>query len=278
MPKVSKEKAKSRNWVLTCNNYTDENVAAFDLLVTIYKIRAYEIAPTTGTPHIQGYAYFNNAVRRSSLQKKLPRFVLIQASGSPEQNQTYCKKEGKFTETGLLPKQGIRNDIHSFVLLAKSAPKRLDEGSLLEDHSQMVAKYPMFVDRVLRHYHPPKPLTQLNNWWYYGPPGTGKTTAAAALGSHYVKQPNKWFCGYAGEDALIIEDIQPNHSSFMGYNLKIWADKAPFTAQVKCSSMYIRPKQVIVTSNYTIDQMGWDEITTKAIKRRFTEKLFEHIF
>lgn len=69
-PKVKPRKKKqtqSTNWVFTLNNYTDEEV---DFLGTLYmdphpfplnesKVVAVamseEIAPTTGTPHLQGY-------------------------------------------------------------------------------------------------------------------------------------------------------------------------------------------------------------------------------
>lgn len=273
MPKVAK---KSRAWVFTCNNYNEANVLAFDELKTVYRIRAFEVGES-GTPHIQAYAYFKSQIARTALAKKLPGYWFQPAKGSAQENRTYCIKQGQFEENGKLPTQGARNDIHAFVLAMQATEEKSSERNLVEEHSSMVCKYPMFVDRCLRLYHPPKPLTELNNWWYYGPPGTGKTTAAASLGSHFVKFPNKWFDGYAGEDILIVEDIEPRHS-FMSHSLKLWADKAPFTAQVKGSSTFIRPKMVVVTANYTIAEMGWDEVTTKAIQRRFTEKLFEHIF
>lgn len=275
MPKVNK---KSRSWVLVCNNYTQENLDDFDKLVTQYRIRGLEIGEKCGTPHVQGYAYFKNAIHHRSLQKKLPRYVLIAAQGTPAQNRAYCIKEGSFNEEGVLPAQGIRNDIHKFVLDVKASDHKIEEATLLEDYSQMVCKYPMFVDRVMRHFHPPKPLTVLNNFWYYGGPGTGKTTAAKALGTHFVKFPNKWHCGYAGQDVVIVEDLEPRHAGFMSHYLKMWADLEPYTAQTKGSSMFIRPKTIVVTSNYSIAEMGWDAITTLAIQRRFLQEFFSEVY
>lgn len=264
--------------MLTCNNYSAHNVSQFDLLSTVYSIRAFEVAPTTGTPHLQGYVYFKNAVSRTGLRKKLPGYFLEIANGTPLQNQTYCKKDGDFLETGKLPAQGVRNDIHGFVLAMSASDEKVTERVLIEEHSQMVARYPMFVDRVQRLYHPPKALTELNNFWYFGVPGAGKSFKAKTHGSFFKKFPNKWHCGYAGEDVIIVEDLEPRHAAFMGHYLKLWADLDPYTAQVKGSSMFIRPKTIIVTTNYGIMDMGWDEITTQAIQRRFQVEYFAEIY
>ena len=84
--------------------------------------------------------------------------------------------------------------------------------------------------------------------------------------------PNKWFCGYIQQDNVIVEDIGPEQGKFLQHFLKIWADHSPFTAQTKGSSMLIRPRRIIVTSNYSIEDMGYDHVTEKAILRRFSTK------
>lgn len=52
--------------------------------------------------------------------------------------------------------------------------------------------------------------------------------------------------------------------------LKRWADHYPFTAEVKGSATTIRPKQIIVTSNYHPDEI-WpeDKMMKDAVMRRF---------
>lgn len=64
----------------------------------------------------------------------------------------------------------------------------------------------------------------------------------------------------------------------MSHLIKMMGDHDPFTAEVKNSSVFIRPKLICVTSNYSIDEMGWDKVTTAAIKRRYTETLFDEIY
>lgn len=80
--------------------------------------------------------------------------------------------------------------------------------------------------------------------WIFGKPGSGKYFSVYSLcfDSVYVKSLNKWWDGYLNESYVFISDIEPYHSDFMGYFLKIWSDRYPFLAEVKGSSMHIRPK------------------------------------
>ena len=52
------------------------------------------------------------------------------------------------------------------------------------------------------------------------------------------------------EPIVIIEDVDPSHMKQLTYFLKIWTDHYTFIAQVKGSSLAIRPQVVIVTSQY----------------------------
>jgi len=57
MAQEVKSAEKFRNWVFTLNNYTDEDIARLANPYEQVKFIAYgkEIAPTTETPHFQGY-------------------------------------------------------------------------------------------------------------------------------------------------------------------------------------------------------------------------------
>lgn len=274
MPKLNLNES-DKSWVFTCNNYTDSTIDQIARYAenARYCVYGKEVG-ANGTPHLQGYITFKSERKRKSLMKHIKPIWCEPAKGNAAQNTKYTTKDENATFFGKIPVQGARNDIHSFVLTVQQTPDRIQEENLLLDHSSLVARYPRFVDRVQRHFHPPTKLTALNNSWYYGPPGTGKTVTAQELGTYYMKSSDKWFDGYASEDVIIVEDLEPKHAYFMSWFLKIWGDYSPFTAQVKGSSTLIRPKIICVTSNYSIDEMGFDEITTKAIKRRFKEKLF----
>jgi len=52
-------------------------------------------------------------------------------------------------------------------------------------------------------------------------------------------------------------------------HLKVWADHYPFTAETKGGGTTIRPKRIIVTSNYSPAELFEDKVTLEAIERRF---------
>jgi len=79
---------------------------------------------------------------------------------------------------------------------------------------------------------------------------------------------NKWWDKYDGEENVLIEDIDTTHS-YMGFHLKIWADKYAFPVEVKNSGDLIRPKRIVVTSNYPIRTIFPDPSIHEPLERRF---------
>lgn len=66
----------------------------------------------------------------------------------------------------------------------------------------------------------------------------------------FRKQQNKWFDGYAGQDVIILDDLDLLGGQTLGHYLKIWADRYPCYGEVKGSTVGLAHKKFIVTSNY----------------------------
>lgn len=115
-------------------------------------------------------------------------------------------------------------------------------------------------------------LETLSNVWIWSKEsGTGKSrTARESFPDSYIKAAdNQWWDGYSNQEVVIIEDwsIYDKCRSDM---LKRAVDHYPFPAQIKGSSLMIRPKHIIVTSNYHPEEI-WNEdrVTYECIMRRF---------
>jgi len=94
---------KSRAFCFTWNNYPDNHQDVLDGFTYRYVCYGYEWAPTTGTPHLQGYLYFDNARSLEAIRRGLPGVHLTVARGSHLENRTYCSKDGEFVEFGTPP-------------------------------------------------------------------------------------------------------------------------------------------------------------------------------
>lgn len=104
--------------------------------------------------------------------------------------------------------------------------------------------------------------------WYWGGPGTGKSrTAREKYPNAYLKAQNKWWDGYTGQEHVILDDLD---TDVLGHYLKIWADRYACTGEVKGGTIPLLHKTLVVTSNYSIEQLFTkDTEMALAIRRRF---------
>ncbi len=259
---------RSRGWCFTINNPNGFDECDIQLLKdqSTYGVIGKEVGEQ-GTPHLQGFVRFEHPVTFRRIKSLLQRAHIEAQRGSTVQASDYCKKEGDFDEWGECPQQR-RNAKERWRFIVDKA----EEGDLEAIKDEYPGEYLRYYDklRCLRRREPNILHGDLQNEWWYGPTGTGKSRRVWELyPEHYQKQLNKWWDGYNNEEVVVIEEWAPkNEMSASG--LKIWSDRYPFTAEVKGGTVRgIRPKKIIVTSNYAMDQCFERSEDLEPLKRRF---------
>jgi len=208
-------------------------------------------------------------------KKVLPPGAHIEiAKGSTAENVRYCSKEGAPYERGDMPQ--CRTKVAELSKDKWAAITQAARDSRFEDIPEDVYfRFYLTMKAIARdHQKAPPALPAVCGLWIHGPPGTGKSHAVhVQCPDRYMKPLNKWWDGYQKQDVVHLDEVDPTHAQWIAPYLKRWSDKWPFPAETKGSSMTIRPKLLVVTSNYSIEEMGFDAVTTSAVARRFTQVL-----
>ena len=264
----------AKHWCFTLNNPGEEEVPEWPVDVEYYVIGIETGA--SGTPHWQGYVCFAKKLRLTALKKLMPRAHWEVMRGTPQQASDYCKKDGNYQEDGILPK--------SKNVAGGQATKRKYEiaydlavaGNLEDIDKDLLTKHYNTYKRIRTdNQEKIPPIDTLLHEWHYGPTGTGKSRfVREKYPDAFIKDANKWWDGYNGEEVVIIEDID-KYDIKLGRHLKLWGDHYAFPADMKNQGkLDIRPKKVIITSNYAPREIWDDEKTYEPIKRRY--KLIEY--
>lgn len=271
---MSKE-TRSRGWCLTWNNWTPEDRLTLERVACQYIVFGEEKAPTTGTPHLQGFVYFANARTLSSMKKIHTSISWRAAKGNAEQNFEYCSKDGvNVFERGERPKTSAekgddeRQRWRDIIKLAEDG----NMDALREDHPDVYFNKLGCIKAV----HAARKRTvadldgDLEHQWFYGPSGCGKSRRARDENPDaFIKLVGgRWWDGYDDEDVVIIDDWDPYLAS-QGGDLKRWSDRYVFPAEIKGTVVKIRPRKIVVTSQYLPRQCWTDKATVAAIERRF---------
>lgn len=268
---------KHRHFVFTWNNppmgNEDACIPGQHFLETIprttYLVAGLETG-ASGTKHLQGAVSFSSPRTLRSVIRLLPGCHVEVQRGSHEQAHSYCKKDGIFFETGHPTVDPIKQSADQVEVWA-SAWESAITGDLDSIPTSLRVKHYRTWSMVHRdHQVRPESLESTCGVWIYGPSGTGKSHHISSSFPHsFIKDASKWWCGYQGEEVIWLDDVDPEQSRWLARFLKIWADRYPFQAQTKGGSIIIRPKRFIVTSNYSIDEMGFGRGDLDPIKRRF---------
>lgn len=236
-----------------------------------YAVFGKEVAPTTGTPHLQGYLSFKSQKRFNAVQKLLPAGAHIEAAkGTPQQNREYCTKGGQFEEFGVIPKVGkppIKTSEALKLLKDKSLVKILEDDDVsfhqirgMQLLSAMVTNTAMREVKVVLHI---------------GPAGTGKTYGVWTTDPSqvYSKPTGLWWDGYTGQKVLLLDD----YYGYITYHelLKI-LDVYPYKVPIKGGFVQAQWTEVHITSNRWPHQW-YKKGYTPALQRRIKDIILHSI-
>jgi len=229
-----------------------------------------------GTVHWQLFAAFTKRIRLAGVKACI-------GNGHWEPTRSEAAEEYVFKEDTAIPDTRFELGSKKFNNNSATDWKKLRD---LAKQGKLAECLDIAPEPTIRHYgalkhiardfmSKPDDLQDVCGVWIYGPPGVGKSYKVRQdYQDLYSKMANKWWDGYQGQQAVLIDDLDLSHKC-LGHHLKIWADRYSFLAESKGHALHVRPSHIIVTSNYKPDDI-WteDSALLDAIKRRFN---FIHI-
>lgn len=289
----------AKHWCFTLNNYTDVELALLSGLVDSGRIDYLCYGRETGesgTPHLQGHLYRKAKARLTWLKRHVSDRAHWDISRDYGKSILYCKKgnqpKAEWDSSGSSgpsygldavvseygdppPQQGHRTDLDSASTLVLNGVPMRDVASecptvFVKFHRGLYALQSILTDSC--------EASTCRGVWIFGKPGTGKSHTVRLFEPElYIKSQNKWFDGYAGEEAILLDDFDKS-GKCLGHHIKIWTDKWKCNGEIKGATVALQHQRFYITSNYHPSEI-WnddgDEILLEAIDRRFVciEKL-----
>lgn len=228
---------------------------------------AEETCPTTQKKHFQGFAYAKAPMRLQAWKKLFPTAHLEEMRGSFSDNETYCSKEGQLIKHGEAPMQGERKDLIGLKRKLDEEVKPLDL-AMDDAYFGVVAKHHRFAETYIRHVREKRVNEQRDMprvYILYGASGSGKTSwLDRKFGlSGYKRAPDntgQWFDG-CDRDVILFDDVEVEQVP----PFSLWkrlCDRYPITLPVKGGFITWKPKVIVFTSNYSINEW-WKELNVE---------------
>lgn len=259
------------NCCFTINNPTDQDTDLLKDELVSYFIIGREVAPETGTPHLQGYLELSKQLSLSALKKIIPRAHIEKRRGTQKQAIDYCKKDNDFVEHGVKKSQGKRNDLKAVKDLVWT------EGANMYSVIDMATSYQQLRSaELMMKYRPAKKKYYPKTiYWFHGSTGKGKTKMAIDCcpdNSYWMSTENlKWFDGYSGQTHVIIDDFRRDFTTFH-FLLRLF-DVYPLKVPIKGGFVDWEPTHIFITcpqGPYVLYNNRTDEDIAQ-LTRRITE-------
>lgn len=215
------EEIRARGWIVVMNNYTEDDKVLIRALgeSAKYAIAGFEVGAKCGTPHIQGFVYFESLKTLKQLKTFHKGAHFESMYSDCVSNMDYCSKVGTvpFFEYGVRPQQGHRTDLEQCMQILRTTGRLRDiENSSLNFQCVQRAKSWLSGNERGKTWQP-------EVVWFWGDSGTGKSSAAQEwLGYNPEDAPETrnwwvskaddagWIDGYDAHPDVFLEDIAPN--------------------------------------------------------------------
>ena len=203
------------------------------------------------TPHLQGYMELTKSTRLNSIKTwaGFERSHLEARRGTPAEAAEYCRKEGDWWSSNELgipeSSQGKRSDL-------EAVSEAIRDGSGIK---QVAMEFPATYIRYHRGIERFRDVIRGRReragepcvTWITGAPGIGKTKLAHELEPEaYIKNGTKWWDGYEGEEAVIMDDWRPESMQFE--ELLRVLDRYPHQVEIKGGTRWLEANRFIITS------------------------------
>lgn len=264
MPSKKQSRAKptqSRNWCFTDFELLNlETIYAENSDIIRYMCWGAEVCPQTERQHYQGWIQFRNKKRMGGVKTlfRTKKIHVESCRGSPEQNDTYCKKDGAWVHKGKFLSQGCRSDLEQIARELMDPKKTLNQ--VILDHPEKAIQY----GRGFAHLKKVVLEEAAPNWRNvfvevkWGKTGTGKTRDAMnnLLKDDTFKiqghQIGKWWDGYHGQKHIVIDEYSNNVPISKMLEL---LDGYKIRLEVKGSFTFAQWTYVTITTNLKPDEI-----------------------
>lgn len=237
-----------KTWKYTINNYTQDDI---DWVIKLDCTRhrcAMEVGEQ-GTPHLQGMITFRRTYRLAAL-KKLHDKAHWEVAICKDYNYE-CKVGNKMVVDVDNRKQGKRTDLDE---VATMITEKKSTKEIALAHPTVYIKCFKGIEALQRVMWETERNWEMKVHIRWGEPGVGKTKFI--FDNHksediYVKPKNKWWDKYKGQEVVLIDDFDPDHTHdfTFDYYLTLF-DRYKMSVEFKGGSCEFCSKIIYITSNF----------------------------
>jgi len=283
------------NWVFTIFDYTDDQEMCMKTFMETHEwalkyIEYGHELTKEGTPHLQGFLSTEERISKDGVLNNLARMfanrtkdgITIRAcEGGAWSNATYVTKErDDIVKYGKCPVMSTPQTMNENKKRKAEEIIRLSKERKL---NELERDYPSeYIQRYSTIQKISQELPEVTQWLdeppailIYGESGVGKSYyARKTYPNLYIKSKERFdsWDNYYGQENVLIEDVTPMFIRQWYEMLLVVLDIYPFSAKRLFGQLPgIRPKNIIFTSMYTLDELILSCPKPEAMKRRFKE-------